>query len=122
MTGLQSRAYSRGGIETALTNRRSPCGDIDDSFGKGLRSLLRQIVPDAALDEPVLILAREFLGVRAGLRVWCAVGITFKCDGRDRDNRECGQPRFQVVVFRLALSQAEPPTVIVNHDRDVIRI
>ncbi|MGO9427720.1 hypothetical protein [Rhodoblastus sp.] len=29
-------------------------GDIDDGFDEGLR-LLRQIVPDAALDEPVLV-------------------------------------------------------------------
>ena len=37
--------------------------DVDDSLGKGLWSLLRQIVPDAALDEPVRILARELLGI-----------------------------------------------------------
>ena len=27
----------------------------DDRFGKGLRSLLRQVVADAAVDEPVLV-------------------------------------------------------------------
>ena len=33
-----------------------------------------------------------------------------------------GKPLFQIVVFRLAFSQAEPPAVIVDHDGDVIRI
>lgn len=30
--------------------------------------------------------------------------------------------RFQIVVFCLALSEAEPPPVIVDHDTDVIGI
>ena len=34
----------------------------------------------------------------------------------------CGKPLFQVVVFRLAFRQAEPPAIIVDHDGDVIRI
>ena len=40
--------------------------DIDDSFGKGLRSFLRQVVPDAARDEPVRVFAGEFLRVGLG--------------------------------------------------------
>jgi len=51
-------------------------GDGDDRFGKGLRGFLRQIVPDAARDDPVRILARELLGIGTGIRVWCAIGIT----------------------------------------------
>ena len=37
-------------------NRTGPSKaiDVDDSFGEGFRSLLREIVPDAALDDPVL--------------------------------------------------------------------
>ena len=31
--------------------------DVDHSLGKSLRGFLRQIVPDAALEEPVRILA-----------------------------------------------------------------
>jgi hypothetical protein len=34
--------------------------NVDDGLGKGLRSFLRQIVPDAARDGPVLVLAGEF--------------------------------------------------------------
>jgi hypothetical protein len=32
-------------------------------LGKGVRGFLRQIVPDAALDDPVGVFAGEFLGV-----------------------------------------------------------
>src|SRR5215212_6450860 len=55
--------------------------DFDDSFGKGLRGFLRQIVPNAALDDPVRIFAREFLGIGTGVRVGCSIGITFKGNG-----------------------------------------
>jgi hypothetical protein len=51
-------------------------GDLDDHFGKGLRRFLRQIVPDAALDGPVLVLAREFLGIGTRIRVRRAVRVT----------------------------------------------
>ena len=34
----------------------------------------------------------------------------------------CGEPLFQIVIFRLAFGQAEPPAVIVDHDGDVIRV
>jgi len=47
-------------------------------LGKGLRSFLRQIVPDAALDKSVRIFAREFLGIGTGVRMRRTIGITFK--------------------------------------------
>ena len=84
--------------------------DVDDGFGKGLRGLLRQIVPDAALDGPVRISARELSGIGAGLRVRCAIGVTFKGDRRHGDDRTVGEPFFQIVIFRLAFGQAEPPS------------
>ncbi len=34
----------------------------------------------------------------------------------------CGEPLFQIVVFRLAFGEAEPPAVIVDRDRDVIGV
>ena len=77
---------------------------------------------DAAGDEPMFIFPGEFFGVSAGVRVRGAIGITLEGDGRHRDDRECGKPLLQLVVFRLALSQAEPPAVVVDHDADVIRI
>jgi hypothetical protein len=54
--------------------------------------------------------------------VWCTIGITFKGNGGHGDDRAFGKPLFQIVIFRLALSQTEPPTVIMDHDADVIRI
>ena len=44
----------------------SPPVDVDDGLGKGLRRFLRQVVPDAARDDTVLILAREFLRIGTG--------------------------------------------------------
>jgi hypothetical protein len=79
--------------------------NVDDGLSEGLRSLLRQIVPDAALDDPVLIVAREFLGIGTGIRVWCTIGITFKGNGRHGDDRAFGKP-FQIVMSRLAFGQA----------------
>ena len=67
-------------------------------------------------------LAGEFLGVGTGVRVGCAIGITFKGDGGHGDDREFGKPLFQLVVFRLAFGQTEPPAVVMDHDGDVIRV
>ena len=51
-----------------------------------------------------------------------AIGIPFKGNRGDGDDRGFGKPLFQFVVFRLALGQALPPAIIVNHDCDMIRI
>ena len=80
------------------------------------------VVPDAAGDIPVRILAREFLRVGAGIQMRRAVGVTFKRNGGDGDDRACGQALFQVVIFGLAFSEIEPPSIIVDHDVDMIRI
>src|SRR5882672_1413788 len=71
---------------------RSDFGNVDDGLGKGLRGFLGQIVPDAAGDGPVRISAREFLGIGAGVRVWCAIGITFHRNRRHGDARGFGKP------------------------------
>jgi hypothetical protein len=69
--------------------------------GKGLRRLLRRVVPDAAGDEAVDIPAGKLLGVGIGVRMRRAVGVTFKGDGGDRDDGKLGQPLFQGVIPRL---------------------
>src|SRR6266576_3165143 len=76
----------------------------------------------AALDDPVRIFAREFLGIGTSVGVWCTIGITLKSNGGHGDDRAFGEPLLQIVVFRLAFSQAEPPAVIVDHDVDMVRI
>jgi hypothetical protein len=96
--------------------------DVDDSLGKCLRPLLGQIVPDAAVDHSMLVFAGEFLRIRARVRVGCAIGIALERDSGHRDDRSCGEPLFQIVVFCLALGEAEPLPVIVDHDTDVIGI
>jgi hypothetical protein len=69
---------------------------VDDRLSKCLRSFLRQVVPDAARDQAVLILSREFLRVRRGLRVRRAVRVTFEGDRRDADGRKLSEARFEV--------------------------
>ena len=96
--------------------------DVDDGLGKLLRRFLREIVADAAFDDPVRIDAREFLGVGAGIRMWCAIGITLKGNGGHGDDRAFGKPLFQIVVFRLAFGEVDPPAVVMYHDRNVTRV
>src|SRR5215208_2661746 len=73
--------------------------DFDDSFGKGLRGFLRQIVPNAARDDPVRIFAREFLGIGTGVRVGCTIGISFERNGGHGDDRTFGKLVFQMVLL-----------------------
>ena len=95
---------------------------IDYRLGKIFWCFLGQVVPDATFDDPMRIFAREFLGIGTGVRVWRAIGIAFKGNGGHSDDRTFGKPLFQIVILRLAFSQAEPPAVIMDHDADVIRI
>src|SRR2546425_9682899 len=76
-------------------------GDCDDSFGKGLRGFLRQIVANAALDDSVRIFAREFLGIGTAVGVWCTIGVTFKGNGGHGDDWAFGKSLFQTVILWL---------------------
>jgi hypothetical protein len=96
--------------------------DLDDGVSKGLRGFLRKIVPDAALDSAVRVFAREPPGIGPGVRVWRAIGITFKSDGGHLDGWTLGKPLFYLGISRLAFSQAEPPAITMDHDADVIRV
>ena len=123
---VSERVSSSATYGLHLPVRRSLCrsrfGDVDDSLSEGLRCFLRQVVPNATLDEPVLVPAREFVRVRAGFQVRCAIGITFERNSRDGDDGALRERLFKLGIFRLTLSQAEPPAVIVDDDVDVIRI
>src|SRR5690242_8374623 len=110
-------AWSSAGMFVLLV-----AGDVDDGLGEGLRGFLRQVVPDAAGDGPVLVLAGELVPVGGGFRVRCAVGVTFEGDRRNGDDRTRGQPPFEIVVSFLAVGQAEPPAVVVDHDGDVVSV
>src|SRR5215813_2875394 len=50
------------------------------------------------------------------------VGITFKRNGRNGDDRARGKALFQVVEFGLTFCEGQPPSIIVDDDVDVIRI
>ncbi len=105
-----SSVLTETGVDHAL--RRVPLcgssfsGNVGDGLGKSLRGLLRQIVPNAALDESVLILSREHLRVGAWVGVWCTIRITFKGNGRHLDNRKSGKSLFQIVSTWSGLSKA----------------
>jgi hypothetical protein len=102
-------------------DNRSIAIDLDDGFGERLRGLLRQIVPDTAVDDAVRVFAREFLGTGTCVRTQCSIGVTFKSYGRHADSRAFRKPLFQRVIFPLTLS-AKSPAVVVDDDGNVIRI
>src|ERR1700730_15725941 len=83
--------------------------DGDDRYGKCLRRFLGQVVPDPTGDEPVFVCPCEF-------------GVAFERDGGHGDDRPCGEPPFQLVVFWFAFCQSKAPTIVVDHDADVIGI
>jgi hypothetical protein len=85
-------------IAVVITEPSSEAADVDDGFGESLRSLLRQVVPDAALDDPMLVFAGEFAGVGAGVRVRRTVGVSLQGDGGDRDGRKAARPRSGLAV------------------------
>jgi hypothetical protein len=70
----------------------------------------------------MFVLARELLGIGRRVRVGCAIGIPFQGDRRNADHRELGEPLLQSIVFGLTFRQSKPPAVIVDRDRDVIRV
>jgi hypothetical protein len=52
----------------------------------------------------------------------CAVGVPFEGDRRNGDDRAQGELPFEIVVAFLAVGQAEPPAVIVDHDTDMVGV
>ena len=59
---------------------------------------------DTAGDIPVLIFAGEFVCVGAGVNVRRAICITLKSDRGQVDGRSLGEPLFEFVILRFALS------------------
>jgi len=54
--------------------------------------------------------------------VWSTVAVTFKDDRGHGNSRTVGESLLESVILRFAVSEAEPPTIVVNHDADMIRI
>src|SRR5215470_608484 len=101
---------------------RSESIDVDHCLRKSLRGFLRKVVPDAAADEPMLVFARELLGVGFGRWVGCAIRIALERDRGHGDDGRLGKPALEVVILRFAFGQSLPPAVIVDRDVDVIGI
>ena len=51
-----------------------------------------------------------------------AIGIALHRDGRHGDDRRCREAFFQRVELRFASGERKPPAVIVDRDRDMVRI
>ena len=62
------------------------------------------------------------MGVATGVRVRRSIGVTFKSDRGHGDDRTLCKPFFQVLILGLAISKPLPPTIVVDHDFDMIRI
>ena len=90
--------------------RRSIIVDLDDGLGKLLRGFLREVVPNAARDDPVLIFAREFPGIGTGLRVRGTIGIAFEGNGGHTDERAFGE------VTPRPVEREAPPGIELAHD------
>jgi hypothetical protein len=105
-----------------VTSIRLKARDIDNGIGKCLRRFLWQIMSDAAANVPMVILAGKLLRVGCRLGMRSAVGVALHGDGRNSNGRRRRQTRLEFVVLRFALDQPQPPAVVVNHHRNVIRI
>jgi hypothetical protein len=51
-----------------------------------------------------------------------SVGVTLKGNSRHRDDRTYGESVFKIVVFRLTICESEPPAIVMNDNRNVIRV
>ena len=96
--------------------------DVDHRLSKGLWRLLWEIVSDAAADNSMFVFPGELLAVDIAVRVGRAIGIAFKGDCRNSDDRTRCQLVLERVVFRIALCDADPPAVVMYHDGNVVRI
>src|SRR5580700_10395311 len=94
--------------------------DVDDGLGKCVGSLLRHVVADAG-QNAMRIPSRELLGVGRTVQ-GRAVEIGGNRNRWNRDDRPVIEFFLQLVVLRLARSQAESPPVVVNYDADMVRI
>src|SRR3984893_9741048 len=96
-------------VDTWASSRlpASCVADVDDGLSEGPRGFLRQIVTNAAFDQPVLVLAGEFVAIRRRHRMRRTVGVAFKGDRGHGDDRSRAQLRFQIIVSLIAGRQAD---------------
>src|SRR5438309_2330092 len=121
---VQKTNWRRGACAESYPSqsRRSGGSDIEDRLRKGLRGFLRQIVSHPTINGSVFVLAGEFLGVSAGLRMWRAIGITLERNRGHSNVGTRGKARFQFVILGLAFGQAKSPSIVVNDNAYMIGI
>src|ERR1700693_1970921 len=82
--------------------------DVNDGLGELCRRLLRQIVPYAAGNVAMLILADVLLGIDARVSMRCAVRVAFQCDRRTSDSWKCRDLLLQSIYrWYLGLEPGE---------------
>jgi hypothetical protein len=94
---------------------------VYDSFGESLRGFLRRFWTNAALEGPVRMLAREQLAYALGSG--CGVPLA----SSSIVMVDTAMTRLSVAALpdnriRFAFCEALPPTVIIDHDGDAIRV
>ena len=78
---------------------------------------------DAAADDPVCILAGEFLAICCWVGgVWRTICIAFEGNGGHGDGWKLSELLFESVILRFAFSQPYPKAIVVNDDSNVIWI
>src|ERR1700679_834883 len=110
---MERAVWTGAPVQTACGGYRcwrwSKAVNVNDRLRESLRSFLRHIVPDAAIDEAVFIFAREPGAIRRLGRMRRTVGVAFHGNRGHSDGRKRGQPLFQFIILPLAVGQAKPP-------------
>ena len=77
---------------------------------------------DAVCDEPMRVAAPELFRVTLGVWMRSDVRVAFHGDRRHVDVGSPRQMALEHVVLQFALGEADPPSVIVNDDTDMVRV
>ena len=97
--------------------------NVDHCLGKSLWGFLRKVVTDTARYIPVLIFAREFMGIGRRVRVRSSIGVTLQRDGWNANRRGLCQLLFEIIVLLLsfAKSDRQSPIYLVFHSKEQIQ-
>jgi hypothetical protein len=83
---------------------------------------LRQIVPDAALDESMRIFPREFLPIGCGIRMDAPMALPSRAIVGTVITGACASRFSKSSCIASPFRETEPPAIIANHDGDAIGI
>ncbi len=119
----KERAAGLHGTLLAAWVGRPGGAHVDDSLGEIVRRLLGLVVSHAALDQSVLVFARALPGIRRRrFQMRCAVRVALHGDRRDVDDWRLRRPLLLRVILPLAVSETDPPAIVVDDDVDMVSI